>query len=1646
MKKIIGLLLCAGMLFSEAFLCVALTLDSAEAGAYVSGQAELLSDNNVLTPISASGFDGKNKDVNPSYPGAYYTFDKKINTETLTLENIQNSEVCAFEYIEDTNTVVLFKDTESLLYGETVRFDEWLSDVESIDGEKLLFPSLSYTIDDAFCDIGSNLIPYGDFEKGFSPVFYADASETFSGYIAEEADGNHVFYMDASEYSGALYPHAQAGFVFEAGSTYKFIYRIKHAGMSLDANGNTVANKNTNAVASALFTGSQTGATTNRLVKHQHSFPNVKITFGNDWITKENIITINETTKEYYPEGFSVYTNPQSKSTVSFMLDDIAVYKRCDIIYLPGDDCVLKAGCENPAKTEGVFLDGSGETTISVPVFEMPYESKNEDYYMDEEKPWKDEYGNTYGFGDIVDVSEYNKNVILTPNLKTDVQYYTVSFDMNGLKSAPSDFRVKSGTVIDLSSYYSVSLLDTSMNFNGWSEQPSNSLWDAVYEITVDGDITLYPIISYDFNFAIPSNRQGWTCMNCNVASYNQQSMLVTQTGGNVDVILKRNVSIPADLFSGATAYFEEECFNNELLDNIFFNRAGEGDNHARSLGAVLGETVNGYQTVNYNAQNNQNWTGTITTLRYDPFQAKGKTAVRALVFNYNPEVTVTDIEISGITTPVSGDFDNTKADFKELTGVSYFESVSWKPELINGKFTKNTVYTANVVLKPNKGSVFSAETPYTIHFGDKSSEAVFEEHKLWASFTFDETESFIEFKAEIDGPDKISKEGRSVQYSFVTDTDIPDKTAVWSVDNEELAKITENGRLIPSMNGTVTIKAVSNYDSSVYAEKTVIIENQSEYVNIIYNSGTTDEVYDMPENGTGKGNVTLSDATPQREGYIFLGWSLEDGSSQTVSTVNAASDDVYVYAVWGKGVMWDFTDSNPYISSIASGSMRTDGKNLVCTTSASQTDLRLQTINPELDPSKYDKIVVRMAVNTSDKVQIFYKSEYLDTVSGSIKTVGYNINKDGSSGYGYAAALSNSVLYEGKGLDEYITVILPMSKTGDVGTWGNESTKKIVGLWIDPFDANSKECRIDYIAFIEKEETVKPANSGTSSGSSTPKEYNMNVTDVVNTNPAFVPDKNEEDDTAATDKEASFCSPFEASKSEGTVIFNFNEEQSNVLFEKMHRMSLYSASESVLGYDCLGYKTKYSYTNPYLETTTLELDAKTHPYVVVKAKITGILKKELTLSFKEKGSIFTSAKSVTKPLDFDYSMIVYDMSCLDGWTDKIEKIRFSVDGSSAGRLYIDWIMFTDTLPESMDEIPGTSERFPAVNNEAFPFADVKEEAWFRKEVEQAYRIGLVKGVSENAYNPSGNITVAEAIAFAVRLNGAFPGDSHSEASTDEKLWYQPYVDAAIEKGIIKDGQFADYNVFAKRKEVAAIMAKSVPASELQTINMFKSLPDISTKDSCYGGVIKLYRAGVLMGSDESYSFLPETLITRAEVAAIINRIALPVERKRIVTHWEIESLKIKLWSDDIVSDAVLYGCTREVFTEDGARTVAVSDTSDPSVMLTRLFTEPDENGNPVMMNGADITAIRIGFKWDEAACENPVESGCKLYYTTLKGGWSDARSIIPLWDGKKDASGVAELVFNTSDNVQFANELTGVRFDPFDCPGKFEITYIIIE
>ncbi len=57
------------------------------------------------------------------------------------------------------------------------------------------------------------------------------------------------------------------------------------------------------------------------------------------------------------------------------------------------------------------------------------------------------------------------------------------------------------------------------------------------------------------------------------------------------------------------------------------------------------------------------------------------------------------------------------------------------------------------------------------------------------------------------------------------------------------------------------------------------------------------------------------------------------------------------------------------------------------------------------------------------------------------------------------------------------------------------------------------------------------------------------------------------------------------------------------------------------------------------------------------------------------------------------------------------------------------------------------------------------------------------------------------------------------------------------------------------------------------------TLPDIDSSNKYYNDVIKLYNAGIISGNDYRGTFTPKANITRAEVAAIASRLALPSTR-----------------------------------------------------------------------------------------------------------------------------------------------------------------------
>lgn len=174
-------------------------------------------------------------------------------------------------------------------------------------------------------------------------------------------------------------------------------------------------------------------------------------------------------------------------------------------------------------------------------------------------------------------------------------------------------------------------------------------------------------------------------------------------------------------------------------------------------------------------------------------------------------------------------------------------------------------------------------------------------------------------------------------------------------------------------------------------------------------------------------------------------------------------------------------------------------------------------------------------------------------------------------------------------------------------------------------------------------------------------------------------------------------------------------------------------------------------------------------------------------------------------------------------------------------------------------------------------FTDVAATHWSAPSVKTCYEYGLMKGNSAVTFNPSGNLTVAQALVMADRVHEIYK--TGSSTLQNGSPWYQPYVDYAVENGIINADTFTDYNAMITRAQMAQIFFNALPASELSAINTIADVPDIKGIPQ-EDVIMTLYRAGVLTGSDIYGTFYPQKSITRAEAAAIIARIAIPSQRK----------------------------------------------------------------------------------------------------------------------------------------------------------------------
>ena len=170
-------------------------------------------------------------------------------------------------------------------------------------------------------------------------------------------------------------------------------------------------------------------------------------------------------------------------------------------------------------------------------------------------------------------------------------------------------------------------------------------------------------------------------------------------------------------------------------------------------------------------------------------------------------------------------------------------------------------------------------------------------------------------------------------------------------------------------------------------------------------------------------------------------------------------------------------------------------------------------------------------------------------------------------------------------------------------------------------------------------------------------------------------------------------------------------------------------------------------------------------------------------------------------------------------------------------------------------------------------FSDVPESSWFYEDVMTLSESGVVSGYPDGTYRPTKKVTTGESLKM-ILLAAGYP-----EPERVDSHWARGYLNFAIDQGfLVRYQDISDLDVNMTRGMLAKLAANALGLSDPGTYGTF------TDTDSVY--VEALYAAGIVGGYPDG-TYRPDASVSRAEIAAIVNRIyqslepAVPAEPKQ---------------------------------------------------------------------------------------------------------------------------------------------------------------------
>lgn len=215
--------------------------------------------------------------------------------------------------------------------------------------------------------------------------------------------------------------------------------------------------------------------------------------------------------------------------------------------------------------------------------------------------------------------------------------------------------------------------------------------------------------------------------------------------------------------------------------------------------------------------------------------------------------------------------------------------------------------------------------------------------------------------------------------------------------------------------------------------------------------------------------------------------------------------------------------------------------------------------------------------------------------------------------------------------------------------------------------------------------------------------------------------------------------------------------------------------------------------------------------------------------------------------------------------------------------------LFLCSLPAAAAE--GDDWLVPKIR-EAPSFTDM-DGVWCEDAVDTVCEAGLMRGRADGSFNPSGELTGAHIVTICARLYGLLTGgDGVLPEPAEGQSWYDPAyasLSQALDRmgaagstptdlhaqtlDLLEDIPPADP---VQRQTFVSLLVETLQTADvtLPSINQITVVPDFRSP-----GVLSLYNAGILTGSDQYGSFGGGELLDRGQAAAILARLVDPAQR-----------------------------------------------------------------------------------------------------------------------------------------------------------------------